>query len=398
MNQNTDALAQPPTAVATVDPASALGEVKLSDTDRAALGQKVDAYSSQLLSLDVHGDDFRKQLDGLANLANSDIAASASVSNRLLDKPMRAMQQGGFSEGTAVGKDLLQLRNTIEDLDPSNKDLFSPKRLLGFIPAGNRLLDYFRGYESSQTQLNAIVNSLFRGKDTLARDNAAIDEEKTNLWSLMQRLEKYGYIAQKLDASLEQKIATIETTDPARAKILKEEALFTLRQKRQDIATQQAVNLQGYLTLDLVRRNNVALISGVDRATTTTLAALRTAVMAAQALTDQKLVLDQITALNDTTNRMILNTSQMLKDNSVRIAEQASNPSVQLETLQKSFDNIFQTLDTIDDYKIKALDAMKQTIDGLQTQIERAKPYLDKERERALQGAAQTSPAPLTVD
>src|SRR5215469_1457424 len=190
MNENSDALAQPPAPVATIDPSAALGEVKISDTDRASLDQKVDAFSSQLLSLDVHGDDFRKQLDALSNLANSDIAASAAVSNRLLDKPMRAMQQGGFSEGAAVGKDLLSLRGTIEDLDPSNKNLLSPKKILGFIPGGNRLLDYFRSYESAQTQLNAIVTSLYRGKDTLQRDNAALDEEKTNLWNLMQRLEK----------------------------------------------------------------------------------------------------------------------------------------------------------------------------------------------------------------
>ena len=71
-----------------------------------------------------------------------------------------------------------------------------------------------------------------------------------------------------------------------------------MRQKRQDLLTQLAVSVQGYLALDLIRRNNVELIKGVDRATTTTISALRTAVIVAQALSDQKLVLDQITALN----------------------------------------------------------------------------------------------------
>ena len=46
-------------------------------------------------------------------------------------------------------------------------------------------------------------------------------------------------------------------------------------------------------------KNNLELIKGVDRATTTTISALRTAVILAQALENQKLVLDQITALND---------------------------------------------------------------------------------------------------
>ena len=48
--------------------------------------------------------------------------------------------------------------------------------------------------------------------------------------------------------------------------------------------TQMAVAVQGYMALDLIRRNNLELIRGVDRAQTTTIAALRTAVMVSQAL------------------------------------------------------------------------------------------------------------------
>ena len=62
-----------------------------------------------------------------------------------------------------------------------------------------------------------------------------------------------------------------------------------------------AVTVQGYLALDLVKKNNVELVKGVDRASTTTVSALRTAVTVAQAMTNQKLVLEQITALNTTT-------------------------------------------------------------------------------------------------
>src|SRR5207237_787578 len=79
-----------------------------------------------------------------------------------------------------------------------------------------------------------------------------------------------------------------------------------------DLATQLAVSAQGYLALELVRKNNLELAKGVDRATTTTVSALRTAVMTAQGLVNQKLVLDQIGALNTTTAEMIEGTSAML--------------------------------------------------------------------------------------
>src|SRR6202165_324382 len=109
-----------------------------------------------------------------------------------------------------------------------------------------------------------------------------------------------------------QQVGGIQASDPDRAKVLQEDVLFYVRQKDQDILTQLAVSVQGYLALDVIRRNNVELIKGVDRATTTTVSALRTAVIVAQARAHQKLVLDQITALNTTTGNLIESTSEML--------------------------------------------------------------------------------------
>jgi len=55
--------------------------------------------------------------------------------------------------------------------------------------------------------------------------------------------------------------------------------LFYVRQKVQDLTTQLAVSVQGYLALDVIRRNNLELIRGVDRATTTTVSASGPAVI-----------------------------------------------------------------------------------------------------------------------
>ena len=165
-------------------------------------------------------------------------------------------------------------------------------------------------------------------------------------------------MAQQLDRRLVERIAQIEGTDPARATGLRQDLLFYVRQKVQDLATQLAVGVQGYLALDLVRKNNLELIKGVDRATTTTVSALRTAVIVAQALADQKLVLDQITALNTTTENLIVSTSQMLRDQSGKIHEQAASSTVGIEKLQAAFQNIYATMDEIDTFKLKALDNM----------------------------------------
>jgi uncharacterized protein YaaN involved in tellurite resistance len=179
-----------------------------------------------------------------------------------------------------------------------------------------------------------------------------------------------------MDAKLEQVAAELDATDPAKARAIRESALFYTRQRTQDLMTQMAVSVQGYLALDLVKKNNVELVKGVDRASTTTVSALRTAVTVAQALTNQKLVLDQITALNSTTAGLIDSTGALLKSQSAAIHEQAANSTIPVETLQRAFQNIYDTMDAIDTFKLKALDSMKTTVNTLSNEVEKSKGYI----------------------
>ena len=373
----------PPAPVAPVDDPQAIGAVKLDGATLAKLDVMVADYVVAITQLDVKDPKFRQRIADIQGLGDDDIKASAQVSSRLLARPVNTMKKGGLSTSSTVGSNLMALRRQIDALDPGHQgDLFGPRKLLGFIPFGDRLQAYLARYQSSQSHINAIVAGLESGQAVLARDNDDLEAEKANLWQTMERLRQYVYLAQKLDSSLEARIARVEANDPARAKVLREDMLFYVRQKVQDLSTQLAVSVQGYLALDVIRRNNLELIRGVDRATTTTISALRTAVIVSQALGDQKLVLDQITALNTTTSNMIESTSAMLRQQSTAINEQAAAATIDVEKLQAAFDNVYATLDEIDSYKLKALDTMSKTVETLTTQIDRGQPALDRIRAR----------------
>src|SRR5690606_24641297 len=159
--------------------------------------------------------------------------------------------------------------------------------------------------------------------------------------------------------------------------------------------TQMAVTVQGYLALDLVKKNNVELVKGVDRASTTTVGALRTAVTVAQALTAQRLVLDQITALNTTTANIIDSTGKLLKENTGLIHEQAASSTIPIETLQRAFQNIYDTMDTIDTFKLKALDNMKTTVNTLSNEVEKSKGYIARAEGQAQAAQEARSENPL---
>ena len=388
LNLNPPAPIVAPGPVKNVTPEQANNNIKLTEADHVSIQKTVDAEVENLLNLDVHSDAFQQNLQRIANVAQDDIRASAAASSRLLDKPVRSMQNGNISEASPIGKNLLSLRRQMEKLDPAKSDLKGglKKKLLGIIPfgGGNKIEDYMNSYQSSKTQIDDIVTSLYRGKDEILRDNASIEEEKANIWNQMIKLRKYAEFTEKLDDALSAKIETLKQTDPERAKIMQEEVLYSLRQRRQDIMTQAAVNTQGYMSMDLVRRNNQEMALAIERTTTTTMSALRTAVITAQALSTQKDVIEMVKGVNETTNSMILSTSKMLAQNANDIASISSSPTIKIETLQKSFDNVFAAMDTADTYRIKALESMKQTVDGLKTQIDRSNTYLDKNRQDAI--------------
>jgi len=371
MANETELVLTPPTPVKAIEGEKAAGLVPLEDGQKTQLEARVDGFIRDLVALDANGPEFGKRSEQLMHLGQREIAEAAGHSNRFLERPVKAM-----ASESSVGTDLAALRRTIEDLDPAKHDLLKPKKLFGLVPFGDKVRDYFDGYKSAQSHISSILTRLDGGKDLLLKDNAAIDIERQALWASMQRLEQMVFLSRALDRGLEAKAQELDHVDLPKAKALREGPLFAVRQRTTDLLTQMAVSVQGYLALDLVKKNNIELTKGVDRASTTTVAALRTAVTVAQAMTNQKLVLGQITALNTTTANIIESTAELLRTQTAEIHKQAASSTIPVETLQRAFQNIYQTMDAIDVFKTQALASMKTTVEALSTEVEKSKGYV----------------------
>ncbi|MFV0461292.1 MAG: toxic anion resistance protein [Actinomycetales bacterium] len=383
----------PPAPVPVVPQEQAAGMVPVGEAQQEAIAAKAAAFVDDLASVDVRSPEFGQKVAAITSMGEREIRESSQVSNRMLQRPAAALEGtkgvGAGSQAKVAGS-LAELRTMITDLDPGKADLKGARRLFGLLPGGDRLRAYFDRYQSAQQQLDAIIRALASGQDELRKDNAAIEAERANMWALMGKLSEYVTLAGALDRATEAKISELRSAGHGPdADTLTSDALFPIRQRRQDLLTQLAVAVQGYLALDLVKKNNVELIKGVDRAQTTTVAALRTAVIVAQALNNQKLVLDQINALNATTNSMIESTSVMLRQQGAQVQQQAAQATVSVETLQRAFDNVFATMEAIDTYKAQAVATMSQTVGALEQQIERAAPYLDRSHAESVRDSTQ---------
>ena len=116
------------------------------------------------------------------------------------------------------------------------------------------------------------------------------------------------------------------------------------------------VNQQGILAIELVIRNNMELIRGVDRATNVTVSALQVAVTLALALANQKIVLEKIQAVNETTDKLIAGTAERLRTQGAEIHKMAVGHAASTSTtLKKAFVDIRAALDDISRFRQEAL-------------------------------------------
>ncbi|MFE6841453.1 toxic anion resistance protein [Streptomyces sp. NPDC057686] len=370
-----------PEPVAPVKREQASGLVPLQDGVREEMARRAGEYVGSLAGIDARSPEFASRLGEISGLGAADIRSAAQQSNRMLERAVRSLGSDGGGDAQArVAGSLVELRRTVEDLDPRDTPAKGVKALLAKLPGGNRFRDHVAKYASSQTTLNKIVGALRGGQDELRRDNAALHTERARLWETMGKLQEYAVLTEALDTAVGQRIAEAEHSDPPAADAMRADLLFPVRQKHQDLLTQLAVCAQGYLAMDVVRRNNDELIKGVDRAATTTVSALRIAVMLASALDNQRAVIEQVNSLRTTTEDLIRGNAEMLSTQSGEIQRIAADPAVGAETLRTAFAQIYRTLDAIDTFKVQATENMAATVESLTGELQTASAYLARTR------------------
>ena len=346
---------------------------------------------SQIMAVDVNSLAERRDILQAVETMGDDIVKQSAAKNEMLAKRMVQFSREG-SESGEVAKNLEELAIKMRDLDPSAVD-FARTGFLAKI--FNPVRRYFERYKTADAEIASIVESLERGKTTLRDDNVTLELEEDSMRQLTQQLTQQIALATDLDDYLSNSVAQAKAegsdADPERIKFVEEEVIFPLRQKILDFQQLLAVNQQGIIAMNIVRRNNLELIRAVDRAENVTVSALRVAATVAGALYNQRIVLDKINTLNAATNEMIASTSRMLKEQGTEIQTMATEANISVDTLKASFAETIQALEDISTYKQAALPHIKQTIAEFQELAEEGQKHIDRleARDDALRLAAQ---------
>ncbi|MEU0795338.1 toxic anion resistance protein [Amycolatopsis sp. NPDC005961] len=366
----------PPEPVTAIPVERAAGLITLSDDTRSEVAVRAAKFASRLESLDVRSPEFTDLLDELLAVGEADMRAAAGVAGSMLDRSLRS----AASPQDGVTTSLTSLRRTVAELDPAKLPL-TGRKLLGMFPVAQGAKRALDRYRAANEPVNALVVDLRGRQDVLRRDNAAIKGERERLWKVMGKLAEAAAFAEAVDGAIEAQAGVFDLTDPARANALRADVLYPIRQRHQDLLTQLAVSAQGYLALDLVRKNNDELVRGVERAVSTTVSALRVALLVSGALASQRDVLDEVAALQATTDGLIRANSELLTLQSAEIRKASSDPAVATETIRQSFDRIYASIDAIDGFRADAVRSMAATVESLSGEIRRAEDHLRRSHE-----------------
>ena len=176
-----DIFLTPPPPVRVVKDEDAATAVPLDTAKQLELCQKARAFTAETTALDGNWPAFIQKINSI-----EDMQASASVSSRMLDRPAAALNGGKGKAGndaqSRVSNTLVDLRATVTELDPNRADLQGVRKLLKFLPGGDKVERYFATYDSAQSHLNAII-----------------DTEKANMWTTMGKLSEFNELASALD-------------------------------------------------------------------------------------------------------------------------------------------------------------------------------------------------------
>jgi uncharacterized protein YaaN involved in tellurite resistance len=359
-------------ALKTADPVALKAELDLADpaaihADPVAdpeLAKQAEDVAAKILKVDLHNETQREQTKVAIETMGSELQKEAARRSAMLKQPLQQLMKDG-EEGSAVANSLIDLKLQVEDLDPAKVDLSSgwATRMLGYIPGiGTPLKRYFSRFESASTSIDAIVRSLKAGQEQLKRDNVTLTDDQKAMRQLTLKLERAIKLGQLIDARLQNSLDTEILADDPKHKFIAEELLFPLRQRIQDLQQQLLVNQQGYLTTEIVIRNNKELIRGVNRAINVTVSALQVAVTLALALANQKIVLEKVQAITATTEGLIAGTAERLKTQGAEIHKTASSTQLNIDVLKQAFNDIRSALDDISRYRQEALPQMANNI------------------------------------
>jgi uncharacterized protein YaaN involved in tellurite resistance len=108
----------------------------------------------------------------------------------------------------------------------------------------------------------------------------------------------------------------------------------------------------------------------------------------ARATGNQIRVMEMLQGVNATIGNLISETGRALNQHVDQTTQFAQNPMLGIEKMKEMFDQTFQAMDAMDNFRAKAIDVMGQNNAMIREQLARADNYTDRTRQEQARAAA----------
>ena len=280
------------------------------------------------------------------------------------DVVLRSMNMGQMDQSSQMLESLAKIMSKF-DIDEF-KD--SPKlfgRLLGNVRG--QLERILTKYNTMGDEVDKIYVQLKGYEAEIKRSNQKLEQMFQSNVQYFHELEKYIVAGdqgcKEIEAYMAQRQQDLERTgDQSISFELQtlEQAKTMLEQRTLDLRTAEAVALQSIPMLKAMQYNNMNLVRKINSAFIITLPVFKQALAQAILLKRQKLQSDAMSVLDQRTNEMLLKNARNTVAQTKATAKLAGAPSIQADTLQKTWQTIVGGIEETQKLQQSARDQRKQ--------------------------------------
>ena len=255
-----------------------------------------------------------------------------------------------------VGDLLADLVTEIKDFDTDVPKGAEPKGLFAIFNSAKKQLEkLINKYNKVETNINKIEKQLENHKMQMLKDIAIYDTMYDKNLEYFKQISLYIIAGEKKlkelrEVTLPQMQAkakeTGEQTD-AQAVQDMENIINRFEKKIYDLKTTRIISIQMAPQIRLIQNNDSELVEKIQSSLINTIPLWKNQIVIALGLTHAKSALGAQKAVTDLTNEMLKKNSETLKQGTIEIAEESERAIIDVETLQKTNQDIIETLDKV---------------------------------------------------
>ncbi|MGN1090020.1 MAG: toxic anion resistance protein [Huintestinicola sp.] len=258
-------------------------------------------------------------------------------------------------DGGQVGDLLSSLVVEVNSLDPSSltNDNGILSKLPGVKNAVKSLKKLAERYNKAEVQIDKIEAALEKARMDMLKDISVFDI------MYKQNLDCFRELGLYIQAGKE-RVEEIKTEtipklraeaqasgNPMDAQLVRdfEDEVDRFEKKIYDLELSRTIAVQTAPQIKMIQNNDRVLVDKIQTAVLNTIPVWKSQFVIAMGLNNQQRVLKMQREITDTTNKMLLKNSELLKTNTVETAKESNRGIVDIETLQKVNQNLISTIE-----------------------------------------------------